>query len=92
MEKIGLHGNQRYSALWQKIVATGIEVDQANIELIEELLPPPDVKEVKSFVGHVSCYRRFIQDFSKIAKPSIIYLSKKTRFTKMKNAFKLSNS
>ena len=80
MEKIGLHGNQRYNALWQKIVATGIEVDQANIELIEELLPPPDVKEVKSFVGHVSFYRRFIQDFSKIAKPLSNLLVKENLF------------
>ena len=55
--------------LRHKILVRGIEVHQAKIEVIEKLLPPRDVKGVRSFLGHVGCYRRFIQDFSKIAKP-----------------------
>ena len=46
-----------------------IEVDKAKIEMIEKLPPPSSVKGIRSFVGHVGFYRRFIKDFSKLAKP-----------------------
>ena len=32
-------------------------------------MPPSSVKGIRSFLGHVGFYRRFIKDFSKIAKP-----------------------
>ena len=47
----------------------GIEVDKSKIETIEKLLPLSSVKGIRSFLGHVGFYRRFIKDFSKIAKP-----------------------
>ena len=45
-----------------------IEVDKAKIETIEKLQPLSSVKGIRSFLGHVGFYRRFIKDFSKIAK------------------------
>ncbi|CAM8923321.1 unnamed protein product [Rhodiola kirilowii] len=47
----------------------GVEVDKAKIQVIEQLPPPKNQKGVRSFLGHAGFYRRFIKDFSKIAKP-----------------------
>ena len=58
----------------------GIEVYKAKVEVIERLLPPISVKGIHSFLGHAGFYRRFIQDFSKIAKPLTNLLSKDVQF------------
>ena len=56
----------------------GIKPDQNKVEAIRALPVPTCVKEVRSFVGMCSYYRRFIPNFSKIAEP-IIDLTKNMR-------------
>ena len=58
----------------------GIEVDRAKIKVIANLSPPKCVKDIKSFLGHASFYRRFIKDFSKISKSLCKLLAKDATF------------
>ena len=51
------------------VSARGIEVDKAKVDVIARLPPPITVRGIKSFVGHVGFYRRFIKDFALVAKP-----------------------
>lgn len=66
--------------LGHKISKEGIEVNSAKVEVIEKLPPPTNVKAVRSFLGHVGFYRRFIKDFSKITKPLSSLLIKDAPF------------
>jgi len=66
--------------LGHKISARGIEVDKAKIDVIGKLPPPVNVKGVWCFLGHAGFYRRFIKDFSKIAKPLSNLLNKDKSF------------
>jgi hypothetical protein len=56
-------------------------VDKEKIEVIEKLPPPMNVKGIRSFLGHVGFYRRFIKDFSHIARPLTNLLAKDVKFT-----------
>ena len=47
----------------------GISTDPDKIKSVTEWPQPTTVTEDRSFVGFVSYYRRFIPNFSKIAKP-----------------------
>ncbi|GJT87032.1 DNA-directed DNA polymerase [Tanacetum coccineum] len=66
--------------LGHKISKTGIEVDKAKVDVIAKLPHPTTVKGIRSFLGHAGFYRRFIQDFSKIARPMTHLLEKETPF------------
>ena len=54
--------------LGHKVSKNNIEVDKAKIEVIDKLPPPTSIKGIRSFLGHIGFYRRFIKNFSRVAK------------------------
>nr|GEY47329.1 reverse transcriptase domain-containing protein [Tanacetum cinerariifolium] len=72
-----------------KISKNGLEVNRAKVDVIAKLPHPTTVKGVRSFLGHAGVrsflghagfYQRFIQNFSKIARPMTHLLEKETLF------------
>ncbi|GKB13148.1 retrovirus-related pol polyprotein from transposon 17.6 [Tanacetum coccineum] len=66
--------------LGHKVSGSGIEVDKAKIKAISKLPYPTNVKAIRSFLGHAGFYRRFIKDFSQIARPMTQLLVKDAPF------------
>nr|GEW53238.1 reverse transcriptase domain-containing protein [Tanacetum cinerariifolium] len=66
--------------LGHKISKSRIKVDRAKVDVIAKLPHPTTAKGVRSFLGHAGFYRRFIQDFSKIARPMTHLFEKETPF------------
>jgi hypothetical protein len=58
----------------------GLAVDPKKVAAILDWKAPKDVQGIKSFIGMAGYYRRFIEGFSKIAKPMTALLAKKVEF------------
>ena len=58
------------------VSSKGLEVDKAKVEVIQDLALPKLIRELRSFLGYVGFYRRFIQDFAKVSKPLTSVLCK----------------
>ncbi|GJS43301.1 putative reverse transcriptase domain-containing protein [Tanacetum coccineum] len=70
----------------------GIHVDPAKIESIKDWASPKSPTEIRQFLGLAGYYRRFIEGFSKIAKPMTKLTQKKVKFVwgdKQEAAFQL---
>ena len=68
----------------------GISPDPAKIEKIMNFPEPTNLKELRGALGLFSYYRKFVKDFSRIAKPLLTLLKKDTSFewtNKQQNAF-----
>ncbi|GBC39113.2 retroviral-like aspartic protease 1 [Rhizophagus irregularis DAOM 181602=DAOM 197198] len=58
----------------------GIRPDPEKIEKIKTFPVPTNLTQLRSALGLFSYYRKFIKDFSKIAKPMLLLLKKETPF------------
>jgi hypothetical protein len=68
------------SYLGHVIGQTGIKPDEKRIKAVKDYPKPRTTRELKGFLGLSGYYRRFIPNFSKIAKPLTGLLKKNTPF------------
>ncbi|GJR68777.1 putative reverse transcriptase domain-containing protein [Tanacetum coccineum] len=54
----------------------GIHVDPSKVESVKNWMTPESPTEIRLFLGLVGYYRRFIENFSKIAKPLTLLTQK----------------
>ena len=62
------------------VSSKGLEVDKAKVEVIQDLALQKSIRELRSFLGNVGFYRRFIRDFAKVLKPLTSLLCKDKDF------------
>ena len=58
----------------------GISVDLSKVQEVLDWKAPTSLHKVRSFLGLAGYYRRFILDFSKVAKPMTRLLQKDVKF------------
>jgi hypothetical protein len=66
--------------LGHHISGDGIKVDRSKVEVISKLPVPNCQRDVRSFLGFTGYYRRFIENFTKIASPLFKLLTKDCEF------------
>ena len=57
-----------------------IRPDPSKTQVVKDLTAPKNITDVQSFLGFCNYYRRFIKDYSKIAKPITELLKKESQF------------
>ncbi|WVZ80118.1 hypothetical protein U9M48_027621 [Paspalum notatum var. saurae] len=71
---------KKVAMLRHVLIAEGVSVDPEKIEAVSNWKTPRNVTEIRSFLGLAKYYRRFIENFSKIAKPMTELLKDKVSF------------
>jgi ribonuclease HI len=71
---------EKISFLGHILTAEGVAVDPGKVETISNWQRPTNVSEIRSFLGLAGYYRRFIEGFSKIARPMTELLKKEKKF------------
>jgi hypothetical protein len=63
------------------LTTEGVAVDPEKLEAVSNWQQPTNVSEIRSFLDLAGYYRRFIEGFSKIARPMTELLKKEKKFT-----------
>jgi hypothetical protein len=71
---------EKVAFLGHVLSAEGIVVDLSRVESITKWEEPLNTTDVRSFLGMAGYYQRFIENFSKIAKPMTELLKNNTKF------------
>ena len=66
--------------LGHMVSEAGIAVDHSKVEAVQKWQRPTNVFEIRSFMGLVGYYRRFVGDFSRIAAPMTRLTRKEVKF------------
>jgi hypothetical protein len=71
---------KKVSFLGHVVSNGGIAVDPSKVQDVLNWKPPINVSEIHSFLGLARYYRRFMEGFSKLAKPMTALLEKNAKF------------
>ena len=62
-------GSRKLKILGHVVSAEGVSPDLDKTRAVADFRRPANIKDIRSFLGLCSYYRRFVKDFAKIAKP-----------------------
>ena len=71
---------QSVEYLGYTVSSTGIKASEDKIRAIVDWPQPTSVRDIRSFLGLANYYRRFVKDFSKIARPLTDLTQAKVKF------------
>ena len=71
---------KRVEFLGYVVSENGLQTDPKKTTVVRNWPTPVDVRDVRSFIGFCSYYRKFIKGFSEIAKPLFCLTEKNTKF------------
>ena len=58
----------------------GIKIEKEKIDEVLNWLEPKNVKDIRNFLGLVNYYRKFIKDFTQVARPINILTRKDVKW------------
>ncbi|KAK9701035.1 RNase H-like domain found in reverse transcriptase [Popillia japonica] len=71
---------QSIKYLGHVVSASGIQTDPEKVAAISQISPPKSVKDVRSFLGAASWYRKFVPNFARITAPLVQLVKKNQRW------------
>ena len=71
---------EKVSFVGHILTTEGVAGDPEKVEAVSNWQQPSNVSEIRSFLGLAGYYRRFIEGFSRIARPMTELLKKENKF------------